>query len=450
MLRWGDQARPHLDVDDLRLARRLERPHRADRRQRRIVAKRGDARNAEQRLATNASGAVQLPGRLDTAHRALDRTELLQALVWKRDSALDRQRRPRVPRRAAPEGPAVYVEVGGNLEAVVGVRGLVTNTPGERVPRPPPRRAVARRDEVGEAARIAIRKIEPDENPLASRHHLLQQLAYALRGVVSSARILGRRSVLAQPDAVRAALRFARGAPVDRDVSVEEAHHGSVRSDRGGSRRLLLGRGGTVPRRPVSALGRPDHAASRPGRHALPRPHRAGRVRIPELRRAARQRDPRRSQAATRLHRTAALRDARDPRRDRLRARGRRRGLPALLRRDRADRHRRRLLPRAPRDAARRDDRSDRAASRGDRHGGLAVARERGAVQARRDVAGGVGSPRGGERRMCWSSNWEERELLKDEERRKDDERRTVEITPEHEVTEPERAPEPERELIRI
>src|SRR5829696_7689805 len=104
MLRWGDQARPDLDVDDLRVARRLERPHRADRRQRRIVAKRRDAGNAEQRLATDASGAVELPDGLDAANRPLDRTELLQALVRKQDSALDGQRLARVPRRAAPEG----------------------------------------------------------------------------------------------------------------------------------------------------------------------------------------------------------------------------------------------------------------------------------------------------------------------------------------------------------
>jgi hypothetical protein len=49
---------------------------------------------------------------------------------------------------------------------------------------------------------------------------------------------------------------------------------------------------------------------------------------------------------------------------------------------------------------------------------------------------------------MCWSSELEEWELLKDEERREDDERRTVEVAAEREATEPER--ESERELVRI
>jgi hypothetical protein len=47
---------------------------------------------------------------------------------------------------------------------------------------------------------------------------------------------------------------------------------------------------------------------------------------------------------------------------------------------------------------------------------------------------------------MCWSSDWEEQELLKDEERREADERRIVEVTREAEVTEPER----ERQLVRV
>jgi hypothetical protein len=48
---------------------------------------------------------------------------------------------------------------------------------------------------------------------------------------------------------------------------------------------------------------------------------------------------------------------------------------------------------------------------------------------------------------MCWSSDWEEQELLKDEERREDDERRIAEAAPQRKVTEVERAAEPEREL---
>ena len=48
---------------------------------------------------------------------------------------------------------------------------------------------------------------------------------------------------------------------------------------------------------------------------------------------------------------------------------------------------------------------------------------------------------------MCWSSDWEEQELLKDEERREDDERRIAEAAPQPKVTEVERAPEPEREF---
>jgi hypothetical protein len=49
---------------------------------------------------------------------------------------------------------------------------------------------------------------------------------------------------------------------------------------------------------------------------------------------------------------------------------------------------------------------------------------------------------------MCWSSDWEEQELLKDEERREDDERRTVEVAREREATEA--APDAERELVHI
>jgi hypothetical protein len=50
---------------------------------------------------------------------------------------------------------------------------------------------------------------------------------------------------------------------------------------------------------------------------------------------------------------------------------------------------------------------------------------------------------------MCWSSDWEEQELLKDEERREDDERRIAEVASEHEVTQADRTPESERELVR-
>ena len=48
---------------------------------------------------------------------------------------------------------------------------------------------------------------------------------------------------------------------------------------------------------------------------------------------------------------------------------------------------------------------------------------------------------------MCWSSDWEEQELLKDEERREDDERRIAEAAPQRQVTAVERAPEPEHEF---
>jgi hypothetical protein len=48
---------------------------------------------------------------------------------------------------------------------------------------------------------------------------------------------------------------------------------------------------------------------------------------------------------------------------------------------------------------------------------------------------------------MCWSSDWEEQELLKDEARREDDERRIAEAAPQREATGAERAPEPEREF---
>ena len=49
---------------------------------------------------------------------------------------------------------------------------------------------------------------------------------------------------------------------------------------------------------------------------------------------------------------------------------------------------------------------------------------------------------------MCWSSKWEESELLKDEERREEDDRRTVEADAERSATEPDRERESERELV--
>lgn len=51
---------------------------------------------------------------------------------------------------------------------------------------------------------------------------------------------------------------------------------------------------------------------------------------------------------------------------------------------------------------------------------------------------------------MCWSSSWEEWELLKDEERREDDERRSVEAAAERMASEPECEHESERELIHV
>jgi hypothetical protein len=49
---------------------------------------------------------------------------------------------------------------------------------------------------------------------------------------------------------------------------------------------------------------------------------------------------------------------------------------------------------------------------------------------------------------MCWSSDWEEQELLRDEERREDDERRSVEVATGRTAAEPER--EHSQELVRL
>src|SRR5829696_5081872 len=224
MLRRGDQARPDLDVDDLRLARRLERPHRTDRRQRRIVAERGNAGNADQRLATDASGAVELPGGLDAANRPLNRPELLQALVRKRDSARDCKSLTCLPGRASPERSPFDVQLGRDVESAVGVLRIVANSAHEQVPRPPPWRPVVGHDEIGETARVAVREVEPDEDSLAGRNELLEQLMNALRGLLPRARIFRRRTVATEPDAVRADPRGAPCAPVDRDVGVEDVH----------------------------------------------------------------------------------------------------------------------------------------------------------------------------------------------------------------------------------
>ena len=51
---------------------------------------------------------------------------------------------------------------------------------------------------------------------------------------------------------------------------------------------------------------------------------------------------------------------------------------------------------------------------------------------------------------MCWSSDWEEQELLKDEERREADERRTVEAAAEGATAETEPEGGSERELIHV
>jgi hypothetical protein len=51
---------------------------------------------------------------------------------------------------------------------------------------------------------------------------------------------------------------------------------------------------------------------------------------------------------------------------------------------------------------------------------------------------------------MCWSSDWEEQELLRDEAQRAEDERREVEAARERETPPPERTREDERELIRL
>jgi hypothetical protein len=51
---------------------------------------------------------------------------------------------------------------------------------------------------------------------------------------------------------------------------------------------------------------------------------------------------------------------------------------------------------------------------------------------------------------MCWSSDWEERELLKDEERREEDERRNVEAAAERAPAEPDGEGEPERQFVSV
>jgi hypothetical protein len=50
---------------------------------------------------------------------------------------------------------------------------------------------------------------------------------------------------------------------------------------------------------------------------------------------------------------------------------------------------------------------------------------------------------------MCWSSDWEEQELLKDEERREVDERRDAEAAADRSEAEPGRELRHETELVR-
>src|SRR5215218_9873187 len=98
----------------------------------------------------------------------------------------------------------------------------------QQIPHPPPRRPLPRRDSVGESTREAVREVEADQDAIAGGGTLDQDLSHTLGRRCACGWVLdGRRLISAEegdPDRRRSPAPRLRGAPVDRDVRLEQPH----------------------------------------------------------------------------------------------------------------------------------------------------------------------------------------------------------------------------------
>src|SRR5215469_1915974 len=129
--------------------------------------------------------------------------------------------------RAAPEWkPATrnaLIERGSDVETIVGVALVVLDEPRDLVPYRAPWRPCEPQSG-GKALGVAEREVETEQNPLAARCRCSQPFAEQALGGVARRRVREPFTVgcvPADPDAVAAAARHRRGAPIDHDEGVE-------------------------------------------------------------------------------------------------------------------------------------------------------------------------------------------------------------------------------------
>ncbi len=189
------------------------------------------ARYAEQGLRTDRAGGEEFPAGLRAGDAFLDEASLGQAVPLPQRAALgqigQRERCRAAPERADPGKTAV--DRSGDVEAVIGVVVTVFDLPCE--PFPKRERLRAPGQSLGEAARIAQRKIEADQHSFACRDGFLAQRRDPRHRLRPAAAI--KRFAIAlgmadpDPDSIgaRAGGHAPRGGgPVHDDDPVEPAH----------------------------------------------------------------------------------------------------------------------------------------------------------------------------------------------------------------------------------
>ena len=127
---------------------------------------------------------------------------------------------------AAPERPGPgaepVVELGRDVETVVGVAVVVADQLGQQVPRRTPRLPRQPERRRG-SARIAEREVEPDQDPPARVRRMRSSMKAAASRRVARLTGLGVRSRPANAHQIESRTPFRRtgGAPIDDDVDVE-------------------------------------------------------------------------------------------------------------------------------------------------------------------------------------------------------------------------------------
>ena len=258
-----DLGEDHIDAGQVsfchRLEAGLERPD-PGRLAARVLQPPHDG-NAHDRLAAHRAVVVGLPDRGRALGRKVRVAELRQVARSVRPALGGHQGRLDVLRRRPPKGERPVgqqpVELGGDVEAVVDVGGLVDDPLAEFVPGRAPGLALQLQG-VGEPAREPQREIESHQSPfgplLEVRQDQVQpRLGVGPRRLVEALERQAEAHVAfqhADPDGIRTGGRLGGRAPVDDHIGAEKARQGRA-----------PGRGKTVGSSPSLVTGQWRYAS---------------------------------------------------------------------------------------------------------------------------------------------------------------------------------------------